>query len=352
MPRRGSPKKWTYARAGVDASRRGRALAALLRRVQAPSGKGARSSASLLGHYAGFVRAGSETIAVTTDTVGTKVLLAEAMHRFTEVGEDLVAINVNDLAAVGSRPIGIVDSISCVDADPRVFAGLGVGIDRGLRAADCRLLGGETAIVPELVTGLDLGGTAIGYFPEGRRPVTGDRIRAGDVILGLPASGFHSNGFTLIRRLLKEARIPLSHRRKGGHGPVGIELLTPTRSYVRASEALADDPRTHGLAHITGGGVRNLVRLNRRVRFELNGWPAPYGIYAWLGALGDLDPTELYQTFNMGIGFVAVVDPSSEEEMLRRLGRAGYPDALRVGIIARGRGVTVPGMDLRYQNYA
>lgn len=306
----------------------------------------------LAGHYAGLIRIGGETIAITTDTVGTKSILAETLGRWVEIGIDAVAVNVNDLASVGARPAGIVDVISCRQADPATFAQIGRGIDRGLRAARCALLGGETAIVPELLQGIDVGGTAIGFFPAGRRPVTGARVRPGDVLIGLPSSGLHANGFTLARRIVAESRYSWNSRRPGARGPLGRELLTASRIYVGASEALADQPGTVGFAHISGGGVRNLVRLKRGVQFELDGWPGPEGVFRWLGEVGHIEPEELYQTFNMGIGFVAVVRPASVKESIGRLRRAGYDDAQVVGHVRSGEGITLPRIGLEYASYA
>ncbi len=306
----------------------------------------------LPGHFAGLVRVGRETLAVTTDTVGTKTILAEATGRWEEVGVDAVAINVNDLAAVGARPIGLVDVISCRRAEPSVFAQLGRGIDRGLREAGCILLGGETAIVPELLAGVDVGGTAVGYFPRGRRPVTGASIRPGDWILGLRADGLHSNGFTLARRIVRDAHADWNRPRPGARRALAVEFLTPTRIYVRASEALAGVPGVTGLAHISGGGVRNLPRLHGRVRYVLDGWPAPAGLFDWLGRTGDVSATELYQTFNMGIGFVAIVRPRALAVALRRLRRAGYAEARVVGHVARGHGVELPHLGVEYTGYA
>jgi phosphoribosylformylglycinamidine cyclo-ligase len=305
----------------------------------------------LPGHYAGLVAVGRETLALTTDTVGTKVLLAEAMGRWSEVGEDLVAINVNDLAAVGARPIGLVDFISCPSPDPSVFRQVGRGMRRGLTKAGCALLGGETAVVPAIVRGVDLGGTALGHFPRGRRPITGARIRVGDEVLGLRASGFHANGFTLIRRLLDQAKVDLRRPRPGQRMSVGRELLRPTRTYTEPVEAIADRPEVHGLAHISGGGVRNLLRLNDEVRFELDRWPPPGGLEAWLSGLGQIGPREMFQTFNMGIGFVVVVARGRGTATLGRLERAGARDARRIGTIVRGTGVSLPGPGLEYGDY-
>jgi phosphoribosylformylglycinamidine cyclo-ligase len=306
----------------------------------------------LAGHYAGLIRIGHETIAITTDTVGTKSIVAEALGRWEEIGVDAVAVNVNDLASVGARPAGLVDVISCRRADPEVFAGIGRGLDRGLRAARCSLLGGETAIVPELVHGIDVGGTAIGFFPAGRRPVTGRRIRPGDRLIGLASTGLHMNGLTLARRVVDASLGGLGRRRPGSRRPIGLELIAASRIYVAASEALADRSFTTGFAHISGGGVRNLTRLHAGVRFRLDEWPTPPGLCQWLGAAGPIAPVELYQTFNMGIGFVVVVRPSALEEALGRLRDAGYPDARPIGRVTHGRGVALPGIGLEYDGYA
>jgi len=330
---------------------RSHALSALLAGVRYSPPPTHGRPVDLPGHYAGLVRIGRETIAVTTDTVGTKVLLAERMHRWEEVGEDLVGVNVNDLAAVGARPAGLVDTILCARPDETAFAGIGRGLDRGLRAAQCALLGGETAVVPDIVTGVDLGGTAFGFFPRGRRPVTGARIRPGDRILGIPSRGLHANGFTLVRRLLDESQVELERPRPGGELALGNELLAPTRIYSGIADAIADRPETHGLAHISGGGVRNLARLHRRLAFVLDAWPEPPSLFPWVQSLGHLSDEEMYQTFNMGVGFMAVVAREHLSETRRRLTRAGAPDSVEIGHVERGSGVSLPSLGLRYAGY-
>jgi phosphoribosylformylglycinamidine cyclo-ligase len=304
------------------------------------------------GHYAGLLRIGRETIAVTTDTVGTKTKLAAELGRWEEVGEDIVGVNVNDLASVGARTAGLVDTILCPRPDPDAFRGIGKGLNRGLRLARCSLLGGETAVVPDIVDGIDLGATAFGFFPRGRRPVLGAAIRAGDRVLGVPSSGVHANGLTLIRRLLKERSVDLLRSRPGGDRPVGEELLTPTRIYSVVGDALADSPATHGLAHLSGGGVRNLVRLHPRVAFVLDRWPEIPPLFRWIQQLGDLSDEEMFQTFNMGIGFVLVVSSARLAETRRRLARAGAPDAVEIGHVARGLGVSVPTHGLSFEGYS
>ncbi len=318
-------------------------------RYRAPPSHGRALAAP--GHYAGLVRIGRMTAALTTDTVGTKVLLAEQLDRWEEVGEDLVAINVNDLAAVGARPAAIVDTILCGSAERSVFRRIGRGVHRGLVAARCSLVGGETALVGEIVRGIDLGATAFGFFPDGRRPILGDRIRAGDRVLGLPASGLHANGFTLVRHLLRGRSVPLGRPRPGGSVPLGEELLTPTRTYSGPVDAIADLPGVVGLAHLSGGGVRNLSRLTSSGRFVLDGWPEPPPLFAWLQGLGGLTAREMFQTFNMGVGFAVVVRPRSEALVRRRLARARAGEVLALGSVTRGTGVEVSAHGVRYEGY-
>jgi len=347
-PRRTS----TYAASGVDLPKRAVALAELLRaaRYRAPASHGRPVSAP--GHYAGIVRLGRETVALTTDTVGTKVLLAEQLGRWEEVGEDAVAINVNDLASVGARTVGIVDTILCARPDLSVFRALGRGLARGLRAARCSLLGGETAIVGDIVRGVDLGATALGVFPGGREPVLGGRIRPGDRLIGIPSAGLHANGFTLVRRLLEEGAVDLGRPRPGARLALGRELLRPTRTYSEIADALADRPEVHGFAHISGGGVRNLTRLHRNVRFVLDGWPSVPSLFEWLKDLGGISEREMFETFNMGIGFAIVVAGPHVASVRRRLASAGARDSLEIGRVERGRGVLVPRLDLSYSGYA
>jgi phosphoribosylformylglycinamidine cyclo-ligase len=162
----------------------------------------------------------------------------------------------------------------------------------------------------------------------------------------------HANGLTLVRRLLAEHSVDLQAPRAGATLPIGREILRATRIYNPVSEALADRPETHGFAHISGGGVRNLVRLHPKVAFVLDHWPEPSGLFAWLRDLGHLEPHELYQTFNMGIGFVIVTQSAHRSETMRRLARAGAPDAIVLGRIERGSGVRLPHLGLEYEGYA
>ena len=342
----------SYRASGVDLVGRARAVQALVAaaRYTAPVSHGRPVHAA--GHFAGLLRLGSQLVAVTTDTVGTKVLLAESQRRWEEVGEDLVGVNVNDLAAVGARAAGLVDTILYGSASEATFRAIGRGLGRGLARARCSLLGGETAQVPDLVRGIDLGGTGIGFFPKGRSPVLGQRIRPNDVVLGVPSRGLHANGFTLVRKLLAERSVALNAPRPGSRTPLGRELLAPTRIYSEVAEAVAGDRGVHGLAHLSGGGVRNLVRLHDGVRFVLDEYPEPAGLFQWLQELGSISTEEMYQTFNMGIGFAVVAERSAVARLQSKLSRAGYSDTVRVGQVERGKGVGLPSLGLDYTGYA
>jgi phosphoribosylformylglycinamidine cyclo-ligase len=348
--RRARPR--SYASSGVDVAGRARALPELLRaaRYRAPASAGRVIAAP--GHYSGLIRLGRETIAITTDTVGTKVLLAQAVGRWEEVGEDAVAINVNDLASVGARPAAIVDTILCGAAEPAVFRAIGRGLRRGLAAGACSLVGGETALVGEIVRSLDLGATAVGFFPARRQPVLGARIRPGDRVLGIPSSGLHANGFTLVRRILRETATPLRRPRPGARLPLARELLVPTRTYSGAADALADLAGVVGFAHVSAGGVRNLVRLSASVRFLLDSYPQSPPLFGWLQELGGLSDREMFQTFNMGVGFFVVVRPRAVRAVRRRLAEVGVRDTVTVGQVVAGSGVEVPERGLRYLGYA
>jgi len=171
-------------------------------------------------------------------------------------------------------------------------------------------------------------------------------------VLGIPSSGVHANGLTLVRRLLRERSVDLLRPRVGGDRPIGEEILTPTRIYSVVGDVLADSPATHGLAHLSGGGVRNLVRLHPKVGFVLDRWPEAPSLFRWLQQLGGLSDEEMFQTFNMGIGFVLVVGPARLAETRRRLARAGAPDAMEIGHVERGSGVSVPAYGLSFEGYS
>jgi phosphoribosylformylglycinamidine cyclo-ligase len=290
---------------------------------------------SLPGHYASVLRIeGTLAVAMGTDGVGTKMMVAERLARFDTIGIDCVAMNVNDLICVGAEPIAMVDFILCDRADPAVTAQLGAGLRRGAELAGIEIPGGEIAQVGEIVNGWELGGTAIGIV-DVDEIVDGGRIEPGDALIGLPSSGLHSNGFTLARRALDE--LGLDDDRLGR--PLGEVLLEPTEIYVRAVlDLLRSRVDVRGLAHITGDGLNNLLRLAAPVGYRIDD-PLPVApVFELIAELGQVSPDEMYEVFNMGCGFACVVAARDEDNAIELL-RGHYPEAKRIGVVTADEGI-------------
>jgi len=297
----------------------GTALEALLRWVRPTFGyAGAARPALDVGYFANVIPVAANLgIAISTDGVGTKLLVAQAAGRFDTVGIDCVAMNVNDVLCVGARPVALVDYIAVEAATPELLGALGRGLAQGCEQAGVSCPGGELAQVREMLRGalpgtaVDLVGTAIGVVALDR-VLAGQDAQAGDVLLGLESTGLHSNGFTLARRVLMERNgLALD-----AHVPelgcvLADELLRPTRIYVKPLlDVLARDLPVRALAHVTGNGLFNLVRTTKPVGFDIEHWPEPPAIFALLQRLGGIPDTEMYRAFNMGIGFALVVAPA------------------------------------------
>jgi phosphoribosylformylglycinamidine cyclo-ligase len=280
-----------------------------------------------------------------TDGVGSKVLVAAGMGRLDTVGIDLVAMSVNDLVTTGAEPLFFLDYLAVHKLDPEQVAKLVEGIAIGCERADCALLGGETAEMPDLYRRgeFDMAGFAVGVVDQPRL-IDSRRVAPGDVLIGLGSDGLHANGYALARRVfLKRARIALrDHVDQFGHS-LGDELLTPTRIYVRpVLKVLAGYRRkkvVSAMAHITGGGLPgNLARVlgdKCDAVVRLRSWEPPrvFGMLRRLGAKS----AEMYSVFNMGIGFVLVVRPTFANAIMRRLRRLGE-SVYRIGYVKRGSG--------------
>jgi phosphoribosylformylglycinamidine cyclo-ligase len=319
-----------YGAAGVSQRDADRAVEALVRSLDLiDTGKPSRV-VPLPNHYASVLRLDDRNgIAIGTDGVGTKMVVAERLGSFETIGIDCVAMNVNDLICVGAEPIAMVDFILCERADPEICAQIGVGLRRGAELAGIEIPGGEIAQVGEIVNGWELGGTAIGTVTLDAI-IDGAQAEAGDAVLGLPSSGLHSNGYTLARRTL--ADLDLADDPDGRLGrPLGDVLLEPTEIYARAVlELLASEVAVHGLAHITGEGLNNLTRLAAPVGYEIDDPLAVPPIFDLLKELGSISDQEMYEVFNMGCGFVCVVAPGDEAAALELL-RAHHPGTQRIG---------------------
>ena len=318
-------KKVTYADAGVDIKKEEKAVKSLvssLNFVREGLGK-----PILTNHFASVIDLGNIALAITTDGVGTKIKVAEIMRNFKTIGIDCVAMNVNDLMAVGAEPIAMVDYIATNKPDEKIMAEIGQGLNEGCRMANVSLVGGETATL-DIVSGWDLSGTAVGIVKKDRI-ITGERIEPGDVIFAMPSSGIHSNGLTLARKLIEENGY--SYTDRFGDRTIGEELLTPTRIYAEVLE-IVKAREVHGMAHITGGGLLNLKRL-KKVRFVIDRPLKPQEIFKFLQKLGGLDEREMYRTFNMGMGFMIIL-PEEEAMELRK----NYEGDV-VGYVQEGEGV-------------
>ncbi len=319
----------TEQQAGVGSV--GDGLEALLRWVRPTFGYAVGARPALdIGYFANVVPVAPNLgIAISTDGVGTKLLLAQAVGRFDTVGIDCVAMNVNDVLCVGARPVALVDYIALEQATPALLDALGRGLARGCELAGVSCPGGELAQVREMLRGarpgsaVDLVGTAIGTVALDR-VVAGEDVAAGDALLGLESAGLHSNGFTLARRAIERAGLALD-----AHVPelgcvLADELLRPTRIYVQSVlDVLDAGLPVRALAHVTGDGLFNLVRTVRPVGFDIERWPAPPPIFAFVQRLGQIADEEMYRAFNMGIGFALVVAPAGADEVCARLTRAG-----------------------------
>ncbi|MHB8604524.1 MAG: phosphoribosylformylglycinamidine cyclo-ligase [Thermoplasmatota archaeon] len=347
--KRRAPKSLTYAASGVDVVAKDEAAKAMVKAFafSRPSG-GWGAPLGGKGHFAGLVEFGEYALALATDGVGTKLEVANAMEKWDTVGIDCVAMNANDLVCVGAEPLAFVDYLAVEKPDPILARELAKGLDEGARQANVSIVGGETAVLPSLVKGFDLAGTCMGVVRRDRI-IDGSRIRDGDVIIGLASSGIHSNGLTLARRAAKSAKVRFTDKIWKGR-TLGAELLEPTRMYVKpalaAIAALGD--RLHGLANITGSGLLNVPRLNRKVRYVLDApMPAPR-IFDLIAEWGRVETAEMYRTFNMGMGFALVVERSAADAALAALKPFGF-DARVVGHVAPGTGIEVPSLGVRFE---
>ncbi len=319
----------SYAEAGVDIEKEERAVKSLLKSLEYKRKDFGKPV--LVNHFASVIDIGVK-LAITTDGVGTKIKVAEIMNDFTTIGIDCVAMNVNDLMAVGAEPIAIVDYIATNNPDERIMAEIGKGLNEGCKIANINLIGGETATL-DFVKGWDLSATAIGIVKE---LITGDKIREGDVIIAFPSSGIHSNGLTLARKLIE--RNGISYFDKFDGKRIGEVLLTPTRIYTEILEIIERyGDKIHGMAHITGGGLLNLKRL-KIIRFVIENPLKPHKIFNFIQELGEIDDREMYRTFNMGMGFMLIVD----EEIAKEVEKC-Y-DARIVGYVEEGSGVYLKGI--------
>ena len=313
----------TYSEAGVDIDASERATEALIAQIKGVNRKGDGEAIKLDNGFAGLVKLGDGALAMCTDGVGSKLLLAEEMNSIHTVGIDCVAMNTNDLICVGAEPLSFVDYVALDRPDEELMAKIGIGLAKGCKQSNCTLSGGETAILPELVHGFDIAGTSVGYVKQDKI-IDGTKIAEGNVLIGLKSSGPHSNGYTLIRKLFD------------GDKELGKKLVEPTRIYVKEVMELINQVNVNGIAHITGGGLDNISRINDNFQYVIdNPLPVP-SVFGWLQEKGSIETKEMYRTFNMGMGMIIIVNKADAEKSVSILGK----HAQVIGSVENGKGVT------------
>jgi phosphoribosylformylglycinamidine cyclo-ligase len=328
-----------YARAGVDQLLSGNAVAAL---VDVLSGirTGRPSRAALeSGHYANVLKLDDHRgLALSCDSVGSKVIVCEQLGRYDTIGIDLFGMNANDVICVGADPIALLDYIAVEEANPEVLEQIGIGLRAGAEQAGVEIPGGELAVLPEVVRGhpsphgFDLVGFCVGLV-DLDAIVTGDRIEPGDAIIGIPSSGIHSNGLTLARSVLSDLDEELDGL------TIGDLLLEPTVIYVKAIRELLDsDVDVRGLAHITGDGFLNLLRLGADAGYRISAPLDVPPVFVHIAERGGVEDAELYEVFNMGCGFCVVV-PREDADAATELLDRHHPGTAVIGQATTATGV-------------
>jgi phosphoribosylformylglycinamidine cyclo-ligase len=336
---------WNYSKAGVDIKK--------IRKIQSKIGKLVSKThfgfenknwkvLSGFGHYAGLIEIESKVIALHTDGIGTKIIVAQLMNKFDTLGIDCVAMNVNDIICTGAMPVGFLDYIAMKKPDHYLVTELLKGLTIGAKNSNMAIVGGETAILPDLLNqteeySFDLVGTVFGVADK-KNLVMGDKITEGDIIIGLESNGLHSNGYSLARKVL----FP-KYKLKNSHPflecSIGEELLKPTRIYVKPILDILKAERVsiHGLAHITGGSFSKLSRLNNKVNFNLDEPSQQGGIFKLIQQVGKISLREMYSTFNMGIGFCIVVPKSKVDKLMQVLDKHKLK-CHEIGHVTKGTG--------------
>jgi phosphoribosylformylglycinamidine cyclo-ligase len=325
----------TYKDAGLDLDLYDQAidrLPALMQRTHSPRVMPLKDGfAGLFRLFDGSHRYEDPVLVSGTDGVGTKIRVAQLANKYDTIGIDLVAMCVNDCLCVGAEPLFFLDYLAMDRDDPDRHTPIVAGVSEGCTRAGLALIGGETAIMPGLYApgDFDLAGFCVGVV-ERKHVIDGSAIRPGDVLIGIPSSGLHSNGYSLVRKVVFEhAALEIdSTVPELESATVGDALLTPTRIYsdVVATSLTADRESLTGIAHITGGGLAdNIARLLPKdcdVEIQLGSWPEP-AVFGWLAALGGIERAEMFRVFNMGIGLVLICREPASNPLIARLTAAG-----------------------------
>lgn len=307
-----------HKEAGVDIAEADAGLNNIVSRIVGTWPKSGFGAVQLpIGYFANVIDIGGIGLAITTDGVGSKAMIADMMKKYDTIGIDCIAMNVNDLLCVGARPVSLVDYIAVEKADAAMLDGIAIGLTEGARQAGVSITGGEISQLRDVVRGFDLVGTAIGTVALDRILVGRD-IRPGDAVIGIASSGIHSNGMTLTRRVFFEqagAKIDTHFAELGC--TVGEELLRPTIIYVpEIVEVLDQVSSVKALMHITGDGLLNLPRVDAEIGFVIDDLPPPPPLFGLIEKLGGVSRAEMFEVYNMGIGFCVVVADADADRTL------------------------------------
>ena len=365
-----------YASSGVDIDAESAAVASLVGALSSSIRKKGDFGAPvhLPGGFGGIIEFGDYRLALATDGVGSKLMIANELQRYDGVGIDCVAMNVNDLLCVGAEPIAFVDYIAVPRTDTKTHAILGKSLAEACNRARVTLAGGETATLPGIVTELDLSGTALGWFPKGGG-ITGARIQNGDIMIGLPSSGVHSNGYTLVRAIVERSgnslieKCPFDpahdnreiERFEEGDITLGEVLLNPTRIYVNPLIDLIKECREgtgpceisdiKAMAHITGGGLSNLLRLHDDFGWHIDNPLPVLPEFRWLAENGSVSNREMHRTFNMGMGMTIVISKDKSSSVEKWLNEK-LPGARTIGYVHdKKREVTHADPEIIFSHY-
>ncbi|WP_455364973.1 phosphoribosylformylglycinamidine cyclo-ligase, partial [[Eubacterium] cellulosolvens] len=256
---------------------------------------------------------------------------------------DCVAMNVNDLICIGAEPIALLDYLAIDKPTEHVIQKIMKGLAKGAKQAKIAIVGGETAVMPDLINGFDLAAMSVGILDK-KLLITGAKIQKGDRIYGLGSTGIHSNGLTLARKVLL-SRYKVSDKPKELNRSVGEELLNPTKIYVDPVLEILSKCKVHGLAHITGGAFSKLRRLGYKHGFLINNMPEPLPIFRLIQRLGNISDYEMYRTFNMGIGF-CIIAPEVEQEKILNISQKNKCRFYNLGVISEKAGVIINSLKI------
>ncbi len=353
----------TYKDVGIDTAKIGKIHNTIGSMIAGTHGEHVISG---YGHYAGLISIDDERVlAMHTDGVGSKVIVASLAKRYDTIGIDCIAMNANDVVCVGAEPLAFVDYLAVKFLDADMIEEIMKGLTKGAMEANLSIVGGELAVLPDLLADefgievsrgktkrgrgkdvnklvvdnvFDLAGTVIGIARKDEL-ILGESISAGDVIVGIASNGLHANGYTLARHVLL-SRYRLDGRIDGLGSTLEDELLKPTRIYVKPIMDIIKRIDVHGIAHITGGAFRKLTRLNSNVKFLLDSMPEPQAIFRLIKEHAGIDDVEMYSTFNMGVG-MCVIAAKGDEDAIISICKSHDMDAYVIGKVEEGKGVYI-----------